>query len=62
MFYITFVELQSSMLYVMFQNHRPSGSGIEDFLKVFVIYSPGGHLGHMTWTIYINFSSPFVWL
>ena len=30
------------------------------FLKVFAIYSPGGHLGHVTWTIYTNFRSPFL--
>ena len=24
------------------------------------IYSHGGHLGHVTWTIYINFRSPFL--
>ena len=47
------------MLHAKFQNHRPSGSGEEDFLKFFAIYSPGGHLGHVTWTIYINFCSPF---
>ena len=46
------------MLHVKFQNHRPSGSG-ED-LKVFAIYSHGGHLGHVTWTIYINFFSLFL--
>ena len=27
--------------------------------KVFTIYGRGGHLGHVTWTIYINFRSPF---
>ena len=32
----------------------------EDFLKVFAIYSHGGHLGHVTLTIYINFHSPFL--
>ena len=47
------------MLHVKFQNHRPSGSG-EDFLKLFAIYSHGSHLGHVTWTIYINFRSPFL--
>ena len=47
------------MIHAKFQNHRPSGSG-ERFLKVFAIYSHGGHLGHVTWTIYINFSSPFL--
>ena len=29
-------------------SHRQSGSGEEDFLKVFAIYSHGGHLGHVT--------------
>ena len=29
------------------------------FFKVFTIYWHGGHLGHVTWTIYINFRSPF---
>ena len=60
MIYINFVELQSLMLHaLMFQNHWPSGSG-EDFKAVFFsIYSHGGHLGHVTLTIYINFLSPF---
>ena len=26
------------MLYAKFQDHRTSGSGVEDFLKVFIIY------------------------
>ena len=29
-------------------------------LKVFAIYRHGGHLGHVTLTIYINFNSPFL--
>ena len=29
--------------------------------KVFTIYGRGGHLGHVNWTIYINFGSPFPW-
>ena len=29
------------------------------FLKGFTIYGCGGHHGHMTWTIYTNFGSPF---
>ena len=29
-------------------------------LMVFTIYGHGGHLGHVTWTIYINFRSPFL--
>ena len=28
------------------------------FLKFFTIYGHGGDLGHVTWTIYINFRSP----
>ena len=55
MIYINFVELHCLMLHAKFQNHRPSGSEEEDFLKVFAIYSPGGHLGQVTWTIYTNF-------
>ena len=31
-----------------------------NFLKVFAIYSHGGHLSHVTLTIYINFCSPFL--
>ena len=47
------------MLHAKFQDHRTSGSAGEDFFKVFTIYGHGGHLGHVTWTIYINFCSPF---
>ena len=60
MIYINFVELHCLMLHAKFQNHRPSGSGEEDFLKDFAIYSHGGQLGNVTWTIYINFSSSFL--
>ena len=52
---INFVDLHSLMLHAKFQNHRPSGSE-EDF----VICSHGGHLGHVTLTIYANFHSPFL--
>ena len=48
------------MLHAKFQNHRPSGSGEKDFLKVFAIYSHGSHLGHVTLTIYIYFHSHFL--
>ena len=47
------------MLYAKFQDHRTSGSGEEYFFKVFTIYGHGGHLGHVTWTIYINCYYPF---
>ena len=46
------------MLHAKFQDNCLLGSG-EDFFKVFTIYGRGGHLGHLTWTIYINFGSPF---
>ena len=43
------------MLHAKFQDH-PSGSGEE-----FPLYGRGGHLGYVTWTIYmyINFRSSF---
>ena len=28
---------------------------------LFVIYSAGGHLDHMTWIIYIKFHPPFLY-
>ena len=45
------------MLHTKFLGNRPAGSG--DFLRVFTIYGRGGHLGHVTWTIYTNLGSPF---
>ena len=36
------------MLHAKFQNHTPFGSADKVFLKVFSIYSQGGHLGHVT--------------
>ena len=51
------------MLHAKFQDHRTSGSGEGDFLKVFTIYGHGGNHCHVTWNIYINFRSPFpMWL
>ena len=46
------------MLHTKFRENRSTGSGEEDFLKVFTIYGHGGHLGYVTWTIYINFRFP----
>ena len=40
------------MLHAKFQDTRPLGS--EKDFKAFSYYSPGGHLGHVTWTLYIN--------
>ena len=44
------------MLHAKFQDHRTSVSG-EDFSSFFTIYvyGRGGHLGLVTWAIYINF-------
>ena len=47
------------MLHTKFRENRPAGSGEEDYLRVFTIYGLGGHLGHVTWTIYINFRFAF---
>ena len=47
------------MLHAKFQVHVSSGSGEEIFKGFYHIYGHGGHLGHVTWTIYINFRSPF---
>ena len=60
MIYTNFVDLHSLMLHVKFQNHRPSDSEEEDFNFFFAIYSHGGHLGHVTLTIYINFHFLFL--
>ena len=43
MIYTNFVQLYCLMLHAKFQNHRPSGSGEEDF-KGFAIYSHGAIL------------------
>ena len=42
------------MLHSKFHLNRSTGS------RVFNIYGHGGHPGHVTWTIYINFRSPFL--
>ena len=60
MIYINYDKPASPMLHTKFRGNRPTGSGEEDFLKVFAIYSHSGHLGHVTWTIYINFFSAFL--
>ena len=60
MIYINYDGHTSLMIHTKFRGNRPTGSGEEDFLKVFAIYSHGGHLSHVTLTIYINFCSPFL--
>ena len=48
---------QGNDLYKLCKAPWPSGSGEEDF-KGFAVYSHGGYLGHVAWTIYTNFGSP----
>ena len=43
------------MLHAKFQDHRTSDSGEGDFKVFFPYMGLGGHLGHVTCTIYINF-------
>ena len=45
------------MLHTKFHGNQPAGSE-EDFLRVFIIYGHGGHLGHVTSII----SSIFIYL
>ena len=42
------------MLHMKSQGHQPSGSGEEDFKRVFTIYGHVRHLGDVTKTICIN--------
>ena len=46
------------MLHAKLQVHRTSGS--RRFWEGLTINGRGGHLGHMTWTIYTNFTLPTV--
>ena len=43
------------MLHTKFRGNRPACSGEEDFLRVFTIHGRGGHLGHVTSIMLINF-------
>ena len=43
------------MLHTKFHGNRPASSRGEDFLGVFTIYGHGGHLGHVTSIMLINF-------
>ena len=56
--WINLVVLEHPMLHNKFQGHQPLGSGEEDFLRFFIINRHGGHLGHVTWTVWTNFRSP----
>ena len=45
------------MLHTKFPGHWSIGFGEEDFLRFFTIYGHGGHVGHVTQLICINFHS-----
>ena len=46
------------MLHTKFHEKRPTGSGDEDFLRVFTIYGRGGHLGHVIQMSRTKYRSP----
>ena len=43
------------MLHTKFHGNLPDGSREKDFLRVFTVYGRGGHLGHVTSIMLINF-------
>ena len=45
------------MLHTKFQGNQSIGSAEEDFFKVFTINGHGGHVGHVTQLICVNFHS-----
>ena len=47
------------MLHTKFRGNRSTGSGEEDFIRVFTIYGRGGHLGHVTHMPRTKFRSPY---
>ena len=47
------------MLHNKFRENLPTGSGEEDFLRVFTIYGRGSHLGHVTQMPRTKFRSPY---
>ena len=46
------------MLPAKYQPNPPGGSGVEDFLKDFIIYGHGGHLEFQIMTYFSYFSFP----
>ena len=43
------------MLHTKFHGNRPTGFKEEDFWRVFTIYRRGGHLGHVTSIMSLDF-------
>ena len=54
---INFVELESPMLHAKFQDHRKFRFW-RRFLKVFTIYGCGGHLDHVTKSVFTKCMFP----
>ena len=48
------------MLHTKFQGHWPFGSREDNIFRVLTIYGHGGHLGHVTSAIGINFGQPII--
>ena len=46
------------MLHTKFRENRLTGSGEDDFLRVFTIYGHSGHLGHVTQIPRTKYRSP----
>ena len=59
MSYINFVVRQTLMLHARSSRQLAKWFCRRRFFKVLSISEHGGHFGHMTWIIYINFRSPF---
>ena len=55
------VVLEHPMLHTKFKGHRPFGSREEDFLRFIPYMGMATILGHVTWTVWTNFRSPFRW-
>ena len=47
------------MLHAKYQDYKTIRFCRRRFSKVFTEYGHGGHHGHVTWSIHINFLSPF---
>ena len=61
MIYINLVEVHCLILHAMFEIKGLLVLKKNMFFKGFAIYSHhGGHLSHVTWTIYTRFRSPFL--
>ena len=60
MIYINYDEPESPPCYL--QSFVEIGQPVleKTIFKVCTIYGHGGHVGHVTWTIHINFDSPFL--